>query len=97
MSNLEMRREARQPFAEILHCTDVAGEVVKGITVNISSSGLCLYAYKMFKTGDTIIINDKLPNSCIKGIIRWVRKIEDGFSLIGIHCLHKTLDTGIDS
>lgn len=83
----EKRREDRFPFAKNLYCTNTKGEVFKGITVNMSKSGLCLYVYKILSEGESIKINDILPNSCREAVICWIRKIDDAFSMVGLNCL----------
>lgn len=85
----ELRREERFPFAKkidfnLTHCEK--GDYLKGISVNISSSGLCLYVFNPIKEGEIININSELPTACKTAMVRWVKNIETDFYLIGVHC-----------
>ncbi|TAN45039.1 MAG: PilZ domain-containing protein [Nitrospirae bacterium] len=85
----ELRREERFPFAKkiefnLKYCGN--HDRLKGISVNISSSGLCLYVFNPIKEGEIININSDLPTSCKTAMVRWVKNIETDFYMIGVHC-----------
>ncbi|MBF0327910.1 MAG: PilZ domain-containing protein [Nitrospirae bacterium] len=87
--NSNLRREERFPFAKKIdfsmkYCE--AGDCLKGISVNISSSGMCLYVFNPIKEGDIISINSELPAPCKTAMVRWVKSIETDFYMIGVHC-----------
>jgi hypothetical protein len=62
--------------------------VFMGIVTDISSSGICLQAFKPLAVDQRIVIKDPLPNACEQATVRWVEKIDDNFYKAGLASLH---------
>lgn len=58
---------------------DIPDRIFKGVTINISSSGLRLYLYNLLSKGQEIIIISSLSGSqnSQKGTVRWINKVHD--------------------
>lgn len=83
------RSEDRFPFLKTIAYSceqDGAEDLFKGVTINISKSGMCLYLYECpcVDPGRHIHIKSDLPVSAQRGTIRWVNKVEDGFYKAGL-------------
>ncbi len=52
---------------------DFTGELRLGTTINISSTGICLYTLNHLKEGDSIMIKDNVLPSFRKATVRWVK------------------------
>ena len=84
-----LRKEDRFPFLKtIAYSCDQGGPVdlFKGVTINISRSGMCMYLYESpcIAQGSHIHIKSELPVSAQRGTIRWIDKVEDGFYKAGL-------------
>jgi hypothetical protein len=62
------------------------GEAYKGVIINMSNSGLCLYTHNLLAEGETISINRMIPNFCQKATVCWTRKIDDFSFTAGLSC-----------
>jgi hypothetical protein len=83
------RSEDRFPFLKTIDYScdqGGVGSLFKGVTINISRSGLCMYLYESpcAVRGSHIFIKSELPTSAQRGTIRWVDKVEDGFYKAGL-------------
>ena len=56
----------------------------KGVIINISKSGICLYMYETHGKGQTITIKSNLPVEPRTAAIRWVKEVSDGFYQTGL-------------
>jgi hypothetical protein len=81
------RKHPRKIFTttiEYTHSQEASGQPVKGVTVNISSSGLCLYAFSSHAAGDKLRILKGTPMNLEEtAIVRWVKKINPHLYKIG--------------
>ncbi|OGW37682.1 MAG: hypothetical protein A2010_03535 [Nitrospirae bacterium GWD2_57_9] len=59
-----------------------SGELQNGVAINISQSGLALYAFSPLAEGQEIVITSALPVDHRRAKIRWVRHEHD--------CMYKT-------
>ena len=60
-------------------------EVVhKGITINLSSTGLGMYLFDLFPNGQQITIKTALPVDSRTATIRWTSKKDDDFYRSGL-------------
>ncbi len=56
-----------------------------GLSVDISSSGMCLYTFfKPLNEGEDIAFKDALPVSYQKGTVRWVKQYAEDFYGVGV-------------
>ena len=55
-----------------------------GAAVNISDSGMCVYAFDCFKEGETIEMVKDIPFPHRKATVRWVKECYEDFYKIGI-------------
>ncbi len=95
----ERRMDLRRPLAsrrqeerfessrEITFRMSRHGEIMTGITVNISPSGFCLKLPGPLRTEDTISIHAGHFSTCREASVRWVRKVDESSFLAGLHCL----------
>ncbi len=73
----EKRRERRYSFQatiDYLLLRGSAAEVHKGITIDISDTGLGLYLFDPLPEGQTIIIQNALPAGDKAATICWIKK-----------------------
>jgi hypothetical protein len=87
----EKRADIRYEFPSTLEyglISDKAGEVLKGLTINISSSGLCLYVYDSLCQGQEIAIKKcVLPFPCKRAVVRWIKKVDEDVYMSGMKFL----------
>lgn len=58
--------------------------VVKGVTVNISSSGICLYTFSQHREGQKIKIINGVPiNVEEEAVVKWVKKVNNNLYKMG--------------
>jgi c-di-GMP-binding flagellar brake protein YcgR len=85
--NIERRKHSRYPFPEKINyvCGNGAtSDILRGITVNISDSGMCLYLFKNHREGQEITILSDLPIQSRKATIRWINNFRERFFTAGI-------------
>lgn len=83
----ERRRHTRYDFPALIDYgfhLNASHEVYKGVTINISHSGLCLYVHKLLSEGQEISIKGPLPVPCPKASVRWIRKIDEDLYKTGL-------------
>jgi hypothetical protein len=83
------RKEDRFPFLKTIGyaCdTDNTAALFKGITINISKSGMCMYMYESpcVAPNSKITIKSELPVNYRTGTIRWIARVDDGFYKAGL-------------
>lgn len=61
-------------------------QLYTGVTVNISPSGLCLKASTPLRREDMVTLDTGHLPSCQQASVRWVRQIDGGSYLAGLHC-----------
>ena len=84
-----LRSEDRFPFLKTISYTcdqEGSDDIFKGVTINISKSGMCLYLFESpcVDNGSHIFIKSELPVNSSRGAIRWIDKVEDGFYMAGL-------------
>jgi len=70
-------------YIEYVHHADNYATLLKGMTVNLSNSGLCLYVFSPHAKGDHIIIRKGLRVDRPARIL-WHRKLDDRLFKIGL-------------
>ncbi len=63
---------------------EATGETFKGIIVDISDSGLGLFAFKPLSVGQKITVKSGLPDMYSKGIIRWCKQLGENIYRAGL-------------
>lgn len=63
------------------------GEVMTGVAVNVSPSGLCLNTAAPLRKDETISIHSGHFESCREASVRWVRQVDPSSCLAGLHCM----------
>jgi hypothetical protein len=81
----ERRKDVRQPYPRVIEysLTPASNEKLKGVTVNISNSGLALYIFSHLIQGQEILIRSFMPVDYRKASVRWVREIDEGILQAG--------------
>ncbi len=62
----------------------VTGEVLKGVTINISHGGLSIYAFKPLAEGQQIVIRSALPVDHRIATIQWIKQEDDQLYRLGL-------------
>jgi hypothetical protein len=85
------RRQERYTFHQYVNygvdsnSSNPGDKIFKGVTVNFSQSGLCLYVFHPLAEGNRIIIskdNNKDPHQT--STVRWVKKINEEVYKVGL-------------
>lgn len=84
----DKREHRRQDFSyavvEYVLNSNSTHETFIGFTLNVSSSGLCLYTPKLVTEGQTIIIKSTFPTPSKTAMVRWIEKYDDVFYKVGL-------------
>ena len=82
---VERRKDVRQPYPRVIEYSiaQTNDEKLKGVAVNISSSGLALYVFSHLAQGQEIFIRSFMPVDHRKASVRWVREIDEGILQAG--------------
>jgi CheY-like chemotaxis protein len=81
-----IRKDNRYPAnLDILYTYNNKDKVYRGTVLNYSDSGLCIQAYDPFTEGQSIVINNDLPNGCRNASVCWVKPVDSGsFYIAGL-------------
>ena len=63
-----------------------AGEVHKAVTINVSRAGIGAYVFAPYQEGQELYIKTSLPVNCHLATVRWNKKVDESFYLIGLQC-----------
>lgn len=84
----DTRSEERYPFLKTIRyaCLPDFNQDLKGVTIDISKSGLSLYIFSTccIVEGQHIKIKDKLPVSSQGGTVKWVRQVDQDLYRAGL-------------
>ncbi len=83
----EKRHEKRYPFPSTIDYILIHGsaaEVHKGITRDVSQTGLGLYLFDPLPEGQTIYIQSPLPVGSRTATVCWIQKESDDFYKSGL-------------
>jgi DNA-binding NtrC family response regulator len=79
------RKEMRDQLSQTVTChIKYTDQLLNGIAVNISDSGLCLTLGECLSANQTVLIDTRLPNACLEATVQWIRKTEDGAYATGL-------------
>ncbi len=87
---MDRRRFTRESFlSSIDYYVRGNGERVhKGITINCSEEGLCLYVFSPVKKGDSLeILKGDLSLPCRELEVRWVKPLGKEIFKVGLLCM----------
>lgn len=88
LQKMDMRSEERFPYLKTIKHVSVSdtGEGFKGVTVDISKSGMSLYIFCPcnIREGLHVRINDNLPLASTSGVVRWVRQVDQDIYRAGL-------------
>jgi DNA-binding response OmpR family regulator len=79
----ELRLSANE---EVAYRCGSCDEKRSAIVTNISKSGLCLKVPESFPCAESIVINDGSSSSCRSAEVRWVKKEDEDFFVVGLAC-----------
>lgn len=76
----EKRRERRYDYFSSVEFTlaEADEQVLEGVAVNISASGLCLCAFKPIMKGQEIMIKNLLPIPHLRMTVQWTKGFMTG-------------------
>lgn len=87
VSLYSFRKEARKPcHEEVLFQTSSSVGMLRGVAVNISTSGLCLRGEFRLHQRDIVRLHTKLPVASSQALVRWIRDGGNGSYLAGLQC-----------
>ncbi len=82
------RREERfESYRELTIRIAHSNQVVSGVAVNISQSGLCLKVPALLRNSDILHFSECSFSSCTRASVRWVRPIGNDSYIAGVQCL----------
>jgi c-di-GMP-binding flagellar brake protein YcgR len=89
MQKTERRSGERYPFLKTIRyacISDRGGEEFKGVTIDISKDGLCMYIFPggCVREGVCMEIKDDLPVSSQTAIVRWSRQMDQDLYRVGL-------------
>ncbi len=86
---LNNRRHERFNFPYTIECFDPHNdeEIIKGIAMNISVSGICLYIPQKLDKGQEITIRSVIYSCPQKATVCWIEKYDNDYYKVGC-CLH---------
>lgn len=85
----EKRREKRALVTVPVQCDyafgSLADDSAKGITINLSKSGICFYTYRQIDEGASLTVNSKdIWDAPQKATVKWCHKVLGGLYKIGL-------------
>jgi hypothetical protein len=89
MHKSERRSGERYPFLKTIKyicIPDSGGDAFKGVTIDISSAGLCMYIFAggCIQEGFRVEIRDDLPVPSQTATVRWIRQVEQDLYRVGL-------------
>ncbi len=88
IQKMDMRSEERFSYLRTIKyvCIPDTEEDFKGVTIDISKSGMSLYIFSpcCIREGLHVRINDDLPLTSTSGVVRWVRQVDHDLYRAGL-------------
>jgi hypothetical protein len=84
------RKHPRKSYCHVIRfCLDPRspGTPLKGLSINISGSGICLFSSHRLHEGEEIVIQEKLPVKYRKATVIWVKDYLAGLHKVGLRFL----------
>jgi hypothetical protein len=87
----DQRKHKRSSFPYTIEYLDpyTANQIIRGVAVNISESGVCLYIPQSLNKGQEIIFKSVISTFSQKATVCWSEKYDDVFYKVGC-CLHNS-------
>jgi hypothetical protein len=85
--SFDQRSEERYNFPytiEYVLNPSTTDEILEGVAINISKSGLCLYTHNLLREGQEITIKSIMPTPSQNAIVKWIEKIDHIYYKIGL-------------
>jgi c-di-GMP-binding flagellar brake protein YcgR len=82
-----IRRHPRKPYSDVIRfCRNPRSpnRTMKGLSINISASGMCLYSSDRLREGEEIVIQQELPVAYRKAKVVWVKDYLAGLHKVGL-------------
>ncbi len=86
-SDIERRGHSRYDLPDQIEYVldpDTTGKVYKGVTIEVSYSGMRLYVFSLLARGQKLTIRSALPISSQTATVKWIEKVEEGFYKTGL-------------
>jgi hypothetical protein len=85
----DKRKHERFNFPYTIECFDPHNdeEIIKGIAMNISASGVCLYIPQSLDNGQEITIKSVVYDYTRKATVCWSEKYDDDYYTVGCRLL----------
>jgi hypothetical protein len=86
-SDIERRGHSRYDLPDQIEYVldpDTTGKVYKGVTIEVSYSGMRLYVFSLLPRGQKLTIRSALPISSQTATVKWIEKVEEGFYKTGL-------------
>ncbi|NOX20435.1 MAG: PilZ domain-containing protein [Nitrospirae bacterium] len=91
---VERRKSPRNTFIttiDFLIASEASGneekQLQRGITINISNSGMCLYVFNPVQEGEEIqLYSNTIDPPCRSAKIKWVKRVTKDVYKVGINC-----------
>lgn len=88
LQKMDKRKEERFPYLKTIRHITISdtGENFKGVTIDISKSGISLYIFCpcCIREGFHVQINDNMPLASTSGVVRWVRQVDQDIYRAGL-------------
>jgi hypothetical protein len=84
---VERRRHQRRPHADSIEFYLIPSDLtttLRGISIDISDSGMCLYTFTPINTNQNILIRNFLPVPYQRATVRWVKKHTEELYRVGL-------------
>ena len=85
----EQRLSERYDFPSTIEYvvdSPTADRMYKAVTINVSDNGIGAYVFAPHSKGMKLIIKTPLPVQCRAATVRWIKKENDDFYLVGLQC-----------
>lgn len=83
----DRRKQARYDYPYTIEFrlrSSLGQENLKGVTINLSRTGLCMYMFRSIGESQEIVFNNSFPIRAKTASIRWIEKIDDDFYKAGL-------------
>ena len=84
----DTRRYCRRNFADVIEYVlpdNGASDLFKGVTINLSESGLCLYTFNPVPLNEKITIERGISPLCNQtGTVRWIKRLAPDLYKVGL-------------
>lgn len=88
LQKTDLRSEERFPYLRTIKyvCIPDAAEDFKGVTIDISKTGMSLYIFSpgCICEGIHVKVRDDMPLASTTGVVRWVRQVDQDLYRAGV-------------